>query len=239
MDQPAIGVVMLETRFPRPLGDIGNPATFPFPVLYATVPAARAARVVTRAPLDEALLEPFVAAARGLIDRGAAAITTSCGFLAPVQAVLAARLPVPVAASSLLLVPEVQAGLAPGRRVGVITIDATALGPAHLIAAGAPADTPIAGVEGGRELHRVVMGDLPELDLEAARADVLAAGEALRARVPDLGAVVLECTNMPPYARALEARLGVPVHDVVTLVQRLHAGLRRGAGTGRQEGRAW
>lgn len=212
---------MLKTRFPRPVGDIGNPATWSFPVRYAVVPAATAPRVVSRDPLGAALLGRFLAAARGLIDEGVAAITTSCGFLSPLQEELSASLPVPVATSSLLLVAEAQGSLPAGQRVGVITIDAAALTAHHLEAAGVPADTPIVGVEGGRELHRVIMNDLPTLDLAAARADVLAAGDALKDREPNLGAVVLECTNMPPYSDALADHLGLPVYDAVTLVDRL------------------
>ena len=127
----------------------------------------------------------------------------------------------PVAASSLLLVPEVQETLPKGQRVGVITIDAQALTIGHLKAAGAPADTPVVGVEGGCELHRVIMNDLPTLDPAAARGDVLAAGDMLRRREPNLGAVVLECANMPPYSDALADHLGLPVYDAVTLVEGL------------------
>ena len=80
------------------------------------------------------------------------------------------------------------------------------------------------GLEGG-ELHRVIMHDLPALDEDVARAELLAAGERLRARAPDLGAVVLECTNLPPYADALRRHLGLPVYDMVSAVNWLRAGL--------------
>jgi len=145
-----LGILMLETRFPRLLGDVGHPDTWPFPVRFATVAAATPDRVVQREPAA-GLLEPFVAAARGLVDEGAVAITTSCGFLSLFQAELAAAVPVPVATSSLAQVLWVQA-LLPDRQVGVITIDAGRLTPAHLTAAGAPAGTPVVGTEGGREL---------------------------------------------------------------------------------------
>jgi Asp/Glu/hydantoin racemase len=121
--------------------------------------------------------------------------------------------------SALLQIPDLQAGLPPGRRVGVITFDSRRLSPAHLAAAGAPADTPLAGLENGRELHRVIAGDLPRLDAARAEADQLAAGRALKAAAPDLGCVVLECTNLPPYRAALARALGLPVHDLVTMLR--------------------
>src|SRR3546814_16958590 len=78
--------------------------------------------------------------------------------------------------------------------------------------------TPLVGLEEGRELHRIITQDLRRLDDRAAQADVLAAGRALQAACPDLGAVVLECANLPPYRAALAAALGLPVNDLVTLV---------------------
>lgn len=225
---PTIGILMLKTRFPRPPGDIGNPATWDFPVLYEVVEPAVVGRIVTAEALPDGLIEAFIAAAGRLVEQGVVALTTSCGFLAPLQPRLSAALPVPVATSSLLQIPWLQAALGTAGRVGVITIDAEKLTPAHFAGVGAPADTPFVGVEGGGELHRVIFGDLAELDLAVAEADVLAAGDALRARLPDLAAVVLECTNMAPYSRALRAHLGVPVYDIVTLVDWLRAGLPDG-----------
>lgn len=222
MATPLLGILMLETRFPRPVGDIGNPATWPFPVRYGVVPEARVGRVVAGQP-DPALAAPFLEVAEALLDGGVGAITTSCGFLVMFQSLLASRLPVPVLSSSLLQIPWLMPLLG-GRRVGVITIDGQCLGECHLRAAGAPADTPVEGLEGG-ELHRVIMNDLTILDEDAARRELLTAGERLKNRVPELGAVVLECTNLAPYSEALRVHLGLPVYDIRSAVQWLWAGL--------------
>jgi len=219
-----LGILMLETRFPRIAGDMGHAATWPFPVLYKVIPGASPDRVVRRRA--EGLLDAFIAGAEELVRLGADAITTNCGFLSIFQDELAARIRVPVATSSLLQVPLVQRLLPPGQRVGVITVDAGALSPEHLAAAGCPPDTPVAGTEAGRELTRVLLGDEPRLDTRLAESDMLAAGETLLARHPDVGAIVLECTNMGPYAEALRRHLGRPVHDIVSFVTWLHAGLR-------------
>jgi hypothetical protein len=147
-----LGILMLEARFARIPGDMGNALTWPFPVLYRVVRGASPQRVV----LDQAagLLPGFIDAAQELVQQGAEAITTNCGFLSLFQAELAAAVRVPVATSALMQVAAVQATLPPGRRVGVVTINAAALTPAHLRAVGAPPDTPLAGVEQGRELYR-------------------------------------------------------------------------------------
>ncbi len=220
-----LGIIMLETRFPRIPGDIGNGLTWPFPVLYRVVPGATPERVVLQGA--RGLLPDFIAAARELVALGAEAITTSCGFLCIFQKEIAAAVGVPVATSSLLQVPWVEALLPPGQRVGVITASRPSLTPAHFAAAGMAPDTPVAGVEDGKELYRVlVRQDKPELDAMAAEQDMIDAGRALVAAHPEVGAIVLECTNMPPYAAALQAALGLPVHDVVSLASYLFAGLR-------------
>src|ERR1700759_5156446 len=112
-----LGILMLDARFPRIPGDMGNATTWPFPVLYRVVRGATPERVV----LDAArgLLDPFLAAAAELVGLGAEAITTNCGFLSLFQRELAAHVGVPVATSSLLQVPLVQATLPPGKRVGI------------------------------------------------------------------------------------------------------------------------
>jgi hypothetical protein len=222
---PALGIIMLNTRFPRVVGDIGNPKTFAFPVCYQIVEQATVDQVVRADGLSAGLVDGFVEAAHKLAAAGVAGLTTSCGFVAICQSELARRCPLPMVASSLCQVPLVQAALPAGCRVGVITIDARKLRPAHLAAVGAPVDTPVVGTEGGSELTRVIEQDLQELDPDKACRDVLDAGEALIAKAPEVGAIVLECTNMAPYARALAQHLGLPVFDILSLLEWWYRGL--------------
>ena len=218
-----LGILMLEARFPRINGDMGNALTWPFPVLYKVVRDASPERVVRRRA--EGLLPAFLDAAEELVQLGADGITTNCGFLSLFQAELAARVKVPVATSSLMQIPMVQATLPPGKRVGVLTVDARSLGPDHLKAAGVPLDTPIIGTESGREFTRVLIGNEERLDIEAAEQDLLDAGRALVAKHPDVGALVLECTNMAPYSSALRKALNLPVYDIVGFITWFHSGL--------------
>ncbi len=220
-----LGILMLETRFPRIPGDMGHAGTWPFPVLFHVVRGASPERVVLQNAAG--LLPAFIAAARDLVDQGAEAITTSCGFLALFQQELAAAVGVPVATSSLMQVPWVQATLPAGKRVGVLTVNRAALSTAHLDAVGVARDTPVMGTEGGREFFRVVVqGAAMDLDTARAEQDILEAGRALVAQHPEVGAIVLECTNMPPYAAALQAATGLPVFDIYTMLTWFHGGLR-------------
>jgi Asp/Glu/hydantoin racemase len=220
-----LGILMLEARFPRIPGDMGNALTWPFPVLYRVVRGATPERVVLQGA--RGLLPDFVAAAEELVALGAEAITTNCGFLSLFQREIAAAVRVPVATSALMQVPWVQATLPPGRRVGVLTVSKGSLTPAHLEAAGVPPDTPVMGTEGGREFFRVLIrAEATDIDLALAEQDILEAGRALVAAHPEVGAIVLECTNMPPYAAALAEALGLPVYDVYSMIAWFHAGLR-------------
>jgi hypothetical protein len=219
----AVGILMLETRFPRVPGDIGNAGTWPFPVLYKVVRGASPDHVVRHRA--DGLLGAFVNAARDLVAQGADGITTNCGFLSLFQTELAAACAVPVATSSLMQVPLIQRLLPPGRRVGVITISARNLSQDHLRAAGVDTATPVVGTDGGREFTRAILGDEPALDVELSLLDLLDAGRRLVGEHPDLGAIVLECTNMVPYAPHLREQLGLPIYSIYTFVQWFQAGL--------------
>jgi hypothetical protein len=130
-----VGILMLETRFPRIPGDMGNAETWPFPVLYKVVPGASPHRVVC----DKAagLRDQFLDAAEELVRLGADGITTTCGFLSLYQQEISAHVGVPVATSSLMQVPFIERILPPGRRAGVLTVSAANLSEEHLLAAGA------------------------------------------------------------------------------------------------------
>src|SRR6202030_2517640 len=134
-----LGLLMLEARFPRIPGDMGNGTTWPFPVLYKVVPGATPDPVVRHK--SAGLANAFLDAAAELVELGADGITTTCGFLSLYQRELAAHVAVPVAASSLMQIPLVERILPAGRRVGVLTLSAASLTAEHFTAAGADPQT--------------------------------------------------------------------------------------------------
>lgn len=230
--EEVLGIIMLETRFPRIPGDVGNSATWSFPVRKRVVTGASPQRVVVEA--DAALLEPFIEAGRALVAEGAQLLTTSCGFLALFHREMAAALPVPMLTSSLLQVAPVAAMLQPGQRVGILTANAAALTRRHLAAVGAgEVPVAIAGLEETREFAQVFLHNRETLDVELARSEVLTAARGLLDGCPDIGALVLECTNLPPYADDLRELTGLPVFDITTLVNWTWTALKGGASFGR------
>ncbi len=217
-----LGVMMLDTGFERIPGDIGNAATWPFPVLYHVVKGATPGRVTK--PGADGMAPLFIEAIGALVATGVDCVTTSCGFLAAIHPALQAASPVPVATSALLQIPLVAATLPAAKRVGVLTANPAALTAEHFLGVGAPTDLPVEGLPMGGIFRAEMTEARPVADRDARRAEVLAAADRLAAKAPDLGAIVLECTNLPPYAAEIEQRLGVPVYDIITLVTWFMAG---------------
>jgi len=213
-----LGVLMLDTRFPRPVGDIGHPQTFAalrIPVRYQAISGASPERAVRQS--DTLALQPFVEAARSLVAQGASLLSTSCGFLARHQRELQAAVPVPLLSSSLLWLSSPELA---GQSCAVLTIDALALDAGQLIGVGADPATPVGGVAQGCEFQRCILGDEAVMDLRQAEQDVVDAALALTLRHPAIETLVLECTNMPPYAEAVVAATGRRVEHIVSLLEK-------------------
>ncbi len=221
-EKPVIGILMLETTFPRIRGDIGNPQTFPFPVLYQTVDGASPQKIVIEA--DAGLIDGFIDAGLSLVEKGVKAITTSCGFLALFHRELINALPVPVFTSSLLQVHLANSVIRSDQKIGIITANKKSLTDEHLAGVGIQ-NYPLAivGMEDAREFSAVFIGGKASLDERVCQNEMLSAANQLMRVHPDIGAIVLECTNMPPYADKVRQATGLPVFDVVTMVNHVHS----------------
>jgi Asp/Glu/hydantoin racemase len=211
------GILMLDTRFPRIPGDVGNPVTWPFPVEFETVTGIGVERAVRESdPLR--FEQSFIDAARRLEQRGVSLVTTGCGFLILLQDRLQSAVRTPVLTSSLLQVPWISAFLDPHAKIAILTFERSSLTPAHLWAAGInPSRVVIAGLE-GTPFHTTIALDLDVLDEERARQDHVDVARRAIAQHPEIEAFVLECTNMPPYAPAIREATGLPVYDITTLI---------------------
>lgn len=219
----SVGVMMLETKFPRIYGDIANAMTWPFPVQYRVVRGATPDLVVRHDP--RLLVDDFISVGRELVQMGCDGLTTNCGFLALIQDQVKDALGVPVATSSLMQIPMVQALLPSDKKVGVITISKASLTPEHLMAAGAPVDTIIVGTDNGRVFSTGILDDHDSLDFDACRLDILDAAADLVTNNKGIGAIVLECTNMVPYAADVRRLTGLPVYSIYSFVSWFQAGL--------------
>lgn len=218
-----VGILMLDARFARIPGDMGNALTWPFPVLFKVVRQATPERVVKNRA--NGLFKAFVDSARDLVADGADVITTNCGFLSLYQNELSKALNVPVATSSLMQVPLVKALLEPDKQVGIVTISAENLSEQHLAAAGCPADSPVIGTPADGAFADAILNNRLELDVEASRRENVAAARQLVKQHKNIGALVLECTNMVPYAADIQRATDLPVFSIYNLVCWLQAGI--------------
>jgi len=219
-----IGILMLNSRFHRYPGDIGNARTWSFPVRYKTVADADPSNVIGLH--DRRLLEPFKRAADELIAEGVDGIVTTCGLLSIYQKELAAHCRVPVAASSLLQVPMVERMLPPGKRVGIVTYSAATMNGPYLDAVGLARDIPLIGMAADSSFVRWIRDGDNSVPYATLRDEVVTTAESLVGRHPQIGALVLECTNLAPFSAAIVDRIGMPVYDTVTMVNAFHAAIR-------------
>lgn len=212
-DTPVLGILLLDTAFPRIPGDVGNPHSYPFPVRIRVVPGATVERVVYQA--DPSLQAGFIAAAQELAEEGVAAITSSCGYLSPIQEAVAQAVAVPVFLSSLAQVPL--AYELTRRRVAIITANARRLAPTVLACAGIGSHIPtaIAGLEDAPAFRDPILKDGASLDRDQIERDVVQRSQDLLRSHPDIGAFVFECHNLAPYARAVQQVTGKPVFDII------------------------
>ena len=210
-----VGILMLDTRFPRPPGDIGHPESFRrygCEPLYQVVTGASARRVVEQA--DASLLAPFIEAGWALVNRGATRIGTSCGFLARFQHALQSALPVPVLSSALLACASAEAP-------GILTFNAESLDSDVLAAAMVPQGTPVQGIAENSGFYQCIINDDEQMDFDEAERVAVSAALALVTRDPAVKTIVLECTNLPVYQSAIEAATGRPTVDLVRMLSGL------------------
>lgn len=227
----SVGILVLDTKFPRIPGDIGNATTFDFPVRYKIVSGAKPDQIVAAPDRARALLPAFIDAAKELENDGVRAITTTCGFLTVVQDEIAEAVSVPVITSSLFLVPLLRRMLGPKRTIGIVTADAQSLSADHLRAAGIDPDWRllVRGMESSPSF-KTILGTMdtatnPDyaLDVEQTRREVTDVCQAMLAEAPDLGAFLFECTNLQPYAGAVQAATGLPIFGIYHVVNLLHS----------------
>lgn len=223
MTTATLGILMLDTTFPRIPGDIGNTQSYDFPIRMKTIQGATVQRAVFDA--DPTLLEDFIAGARELEAEGVAAITSSCGFLSPLQAQVAQAVHVPVFLSSLMQLPLVY--MMTGGRVGILTANATSLTETVLRGAGISADIPlaIAGLEDVAAFRNPILQGETTLDVAAVEVGAVQVAEALLTQYPDIGSFVLECHNLAPYSQAIQAKTGKPVFDIIKFATWVYTGI--------------
>ncbi|MBO0663966.1 aspartate/glutamate racemase family protein [Jiella sp. MQZ9-1] len=221
----AIGILILDASYPCVPGNVGNATTYAYPVRYQEVRGASIDRLLHKR--DPGLCEAFIEAALELQRRGVKAITGACGFMAFFQEEVAAAVDVPVLLSSLMQIPFIHAMT--GQPVGIITANSDCLTPKHLSSCRIDLSIPtvVAGMQGQTEFREAILEEKGTLDSAAIEAEVVEVASRLVSDHPDLGSILLECSDLPPYASAVQAATQRPVFDFVTMIDYVHAAVRR------------
>jgi hypothetical protein len=212
-----IGILLLDTSVPFIPGDVANATTYDFPVRFRKVEGFSVARAIGK---DPGIYDALLAAARDLVGQGVRAVTGDCGFMAFHQQHLAEDLPVPVFLSSLLQIPFILSILGGKKKVGVITADSRSLDAALLAAVGVNDISRIVveGLQTRKAFYRFAIEESGTLDTTEVEAEMVDAGRKLMAGDDDVGALLLECSLLPPYAAAVQAAVHLPVFDYITMI---------------------
>lgn len=218
---PSIGVLILETSFPRIPGSMGNLHTFPFPVVHKVIKGTGVNNIILNPNLS--LVKHFIEGAKELEKEGVKGITTSCGFLGMFQKEVADAVSIPVFCSSLLQVPMAARMLKKDQKVGVMTADSRNLTEKNLRPMGIDDSfkVSIVGMENSSEFWGVFFEDNLEMDIEKMETEAVEVARDLVKREP-IGAIVLECSTLPPFAPAIQRATRLPVFDFVTLTNLMY-----------------
>ena len=221
----SIGILILDATYPCIPGNVGNASTFPFPVRYKVVKEASIERLLKQK--DITLLEPFIDAAIELQEEGVKAITGACGFMALFQREVSDAVDVPVFLSSLLQIPFIYQIIK--QKICIITADSKSLTPEHFISVGVNKEIPllIGGMEDQKEFREAILEEKGTLDSDLIESEVVGVAKKLITENPDIGALVLECSDLPPYAHAIQKEVNLPIFDFTTMIQYVHTALVR------------
>jgi len=221
-----LGIIILDDVYPGFPGDVRNASAYPFPIQYEIAEGVDIVALV-REEDKSPCLTPIQRAAKKLEKMGCRAIAAECGYFAYFQKDIADYVDVPVFMSSLLQVPFAQQLIGPDKVVGVLVAEKAFMTEAHLRAAGIqPGSNYI--VEGAEDDGRCP--EFEQLWIASKRADppgarydkaekefVPVAVDFYHAH-PNMGAMVLECTGMQPFARAIQREIGIPIFSWGTLL---------------------
>lgn len=219
----AIGILQLDCSLPFVPGDVDNASTYRYPVIYRAVGGlSTAACLAGAAEMTEAVVEAAVELER----QGVRALSSDCGFMLQFQNAVREAVAIPVALSPLLQLPMIGACLAPERAIGIITADSGNLTPEFVERAGVPLPTNplvVRGLQDEPEFRSAVFDEKGAIDTALVEAETVALAKAMAAAHPALGAILLECSMLPPYAHAVQKAVGLPVFDFITMIDHVYA----------------
>lgn len=220
----SVGIVYIENvNYPMMPGNVVNAYTYDFPVRMKAVPNLTNDRLFNA---DPTIADDIIATARHMVDNeGVRAICSACGFFGNFHKQVAEAVDVPVALSSLVQLPWITSMIKGSQKVGILTANASALTPALFQNCGVSDQSNIVVRDMMHSDDFAAVVDMRgHFDNARARDEVVQAALSLFDGGDDIGAILLECSDMPPYAAAIQEATQLPVFDFITLIRWLHNG---------------
>ena len=222
-----IGILMMDTKFPRIPGDPGNAATFDFPVCYKVVRDVFQGDRIPR-DADEILLKAFCKAARELEKDGCRAITTCCGFLAGFQRELADAVDIPVFTTTLTLIPMIASMIGRKKQIGIFSERAQFMTDSLFEKSGWSSrdyNICVSDLPEQSEFNELIIYNHESGDPDKIRESIRQMTREHMEKYPDTGAIVLECQNFAPFGDVIAKESGVPVFGLNQLIAFIEASL--------------
>jgi hypothetical protein len=216
---PVIGIIMMDTKFPRGIGDLGNSNTFSFPVRYKVLKNITASEISENSDL---LLNKFIEAAQELENEGVKAITTCCGLAIAYQKEVSAAINIPFFASIYNLIPLIHSMIAPGKIIGLFhDIDRGTDDQTFNLAGWSKNDIPIARtfMTNDKLFARMIHEDVEIVDSDVIEEEIREMTRKFVEDVPNLGAIALVCTNYGQYSNIIQEVAKVPVFGMAQYVE--------------------
>lgn len=215
----AIGVIAVDLDYPKIPGNVANASTFGFPVMYKKVEF----EIERLFAGDPSLVDVVITAAKELEAEGVRAIVGACGFFAHFQKDVANAVKVPVFLSSLTQLPLIKISLGTDQKVLVLAADGPSVNNSMLAKVGTDDERVIVQNVGDRKAFSPIRWGKTTLDNGALIEDLVELAEKQLAKHPEIGAILLECSDLPPYAFDLQVATGLPVYDFITLINWIHS----------------
>ncbi|MGM0213713.1 aspartate/glutamate racemase family protein [Enterococcus sp. AZ109] len=209
-----IGIIAVDLKYPKLPGNVANATTFSFPVLYEVV-AFEIEQLFAGAAEIEAQI---VAAARKLEKAGVRAIVGACGYFGHFQQVVADSVDIPVFLSSISQVPLIKLSLKKSQKILTLVASGEDVTSEFFQQSGADlADCVICEIGSLKSFAPIRWGKT-ELDNQQLIKDLVGTVNEQLAANPAIGAVLLECSDLPPYACGIQQATGLAVFDFITLI---------------------
>jgi hypothetical protein len=218
-----VGIIYIDDVFyPMVPGNVVNGYTYDFPVRLKAVDGLDEQSLFT---CRDSVLPAVLDACRSLQREGVRAISGACGFFGNYQKLAAREMDIPVALSSLVQLPWIAGIIRPEQKIGVLTADRASITPRLFESCSVPPELQkrlvIKDLRHEKEFSCILEGR-GEFDNDAVKKEVVGKALEIVSEYSETGAILLECSDMPPYAYAVQKAAQLPVFDFITLIKWLH-----------------